>query len=133
MTCSAYPLDTLDTIRPDGSTSKFKNLVDIVNFFRLRLRFDDGNQRKYLRTFGYDCFRGYTAFTSRQMESFRSCKIDRNNMRFSFQRKLYERLALLALHLVCLCFVVYLRPTERERLYMEEPRWDDYVRIVSNY
>ena len=23
MTCSAYPLDTLDTIRPDGSTSLF--------------------------------------------------------------------------------------------------------------
>lgn len=42
-------------------------------------------------------------------------------------RKMYERLALLAFHLICLCFVVYLRPTEKERLYMDKPNWDDYV------
>lgn len=45
-------------------------------------------------------------------------------------RKLFERLSLLIFHLICLCFVVYLRPTELERLYMKEPKWDDYIRSV---
>ncbi|VDK50895.1 unnamed protein product [Anisakis simplex] len=44
-------------------------------------------------------------------------------------RKLFERLGLLALHLVFLCFVVYLRPTEPERLTYQHAytSWDDWV------
>jgi len=31
MTCSAYPLDTLDTIRPDGSTNYDSALMTVIN------------------------------------------------------------------------------------------------------
>ena len=43
---------------------------------------------------------------------------------------MYERLALLVCHLICLCFVVYLRPKDTERLYMRKRSPSDYVRTV---
>ncbi|EYC35144.1 hypothetical protein Y032_1135g3668, partial [Ancylostoma ceylanicum] len=45
-------------------------------------------------------------------------------------RKLIERLALLIVQLITLSIVVYVRPTEITRLYMEKPEWDDWVRTV---
>ncbi|PIO65043.1 hypothetical protein TELCIR_13312, partial [Teladorsagia circumcincta] len=45
-------------------------------------------------------------------------------------RKLIERLALLVIQLVTLSIVVYVRPTEVQRLYMTEPQWDDWVRSI---
>lgn len=50
---------------------------------------------------------------------------------FQFQRKLFERLGLLVIHLICLTFVVILRPTELERLtYSENLQWDDWVSFL---
>ncbi|VDM74084.1 unnamed protein product [Strongylus vulgaris] len=47
-------------------------------------------------------------------------------------RKLIERLALLIVQLVTLSIVVYVRPTETERLYMIQPEWDDWYLVVMN-
>lgn len=44
------------------------------------------------------------------------------------KRKLIERLVLLIFHLIFLCFVVYLRPTEKNRLFMQSgAKYDDWV------
>ncbi|CAK5071070.1 unnamed protein product [Meloidogyne enterolobii] len=43
------------------------------------------------------------------------------------ERKLFQRLALLVFHLICICFVVYLRPVETDRLYLIRPIWPDWV------
>lgn len=40
---------------------------------------------------------------------------------------MYERLGLLIVHLFVISIVAYVRPTEVDRLYMENPNWDDYV------
>lgn len=154
MTCSAYPLSTLDTIRPDGSTSNntwYSNTIKKT--FRLRFCSNDSNKWKYSGAFGYDCEWSYTETSSGQMESIRICEelilhipfqkffffstnevnsiyeLNRNcdDLMWTFKRKLVERLALLILHLVCLSLVVYLRPTEKERLYMKDPKFDDWV------
>ncbi|KAI6224434.1 Inactive [Aphelenchoides fujianensis] len=104
MTCSAYPLDTLDTIRPDGSTNYDSALMTVIN----------GSTSEHLDMIGSEVIQRLLA----------------DKWKAFAARKMYERLGLLAFHLVCLCFVVYLRPTETKRLYMDEPEWDDYVRTV---
>lgn len=56
------------------------------------------------------------------------------SMKFAiFQRKLFERLGLLALHLVFLCFVVYLRPAEPEKLIYQRNHtsWVDWVCLLT--
>uniref|UniRef100_A0A915DIF7 Ion transport domain-containing protein n=1 Tax=Ditylenchus dipsaci TaxID=166011 RepID=A0A915DIF7_9BILA len=106
MTCSAYPLDTLDTIRPDGSTNYDSALMTVIN----------GSTPEHLEMIGSEVIQRLLADKWKAYAS----------------RKLYERLALLIGHLLCLCFVVYMRPTEKERLYMESGSalWPDYVRTV---
>ncbi|KAI6229478.1 Inactive [Aphelenchoides besseyi] len=104
MTCSAYPLDTLDTIRPDGSTNYDSALMTVIN----------GSTPEHLDMIGSEVIQRLLA----------------DKWKAFAARKMYERLALLAFHLVCLCFVVYLRPTQPERLYLQEPHWDDYLRTV---
>ncbi|KAI6170476.1 Inactive [Aphelenchoides bicaudatus] len=104
MTCSAYPLDTLDTIRSDGSTNYDSALMTVIN----------GSTSEHLDMIGSEVIQRLLA----------------DKWKAFAARKMYERLGLLAFHLVCLCFVVYLRPTEPERLYMDKPHWDDYLRTV---
>uniref|UniRef100_A0AC35U5Y8 ANK_REP_REGION domain-containing protein n=1 Tax=Rhabditophanes sp. KR3021 TaxID=114890 RepID=A0AC35U5Y8_9BILA len=99
MTCSAYPLTALDTIKPDGSTNYDSALMTVIN----------GNTNEHLEMIGSDVIQ---RLLDDKWKSFGT-------------RKLIERSALLAVHLFCLCIVVYLRPTETERLYMESPHWDD--------
>ena len=43
------------------------------------------------------------------------------------QRKMYERGALLGVHLTLITLSAAMRPTELDRLYMENPRLDDWV------
>ncbi|CEF71670.1 Inactive [Strongyloides ratti] len=104
MTCSAYPLTALDTIKPDGSTNYDSALMTVIN----------GDTAEHLEMIGSEVIQRLLADKWKAFAS----------------RKLFERLSLLVFHLVCLCFVVYLRPTELERLYMIEPKWDDYIRSV---
>ncbi|GMS95791.1 hypothetical protein PENTCL1PPCAC_17966, partial [Pristionchus entomophagus] len=104
MTCSAYPLSTLDTIRPDGSTNYDSALMTVIN----------GNTPEHLDMIASEVIQRLLA------DKWKA---------FAF-RKLVERLALLILHLVCLSLVVYLRPTERERLYMRDPKFDDWIRTA---
>ncbi|CAJ0587620.1 unnamed protein product, partial [Mesorhabditis spiculigera] len=104
MTCSAYPLSALDTIRPDGSTNYDSALMTVIN----------GTTTEHLDMIGSEVIQ----------------RLLMDKWKAFAQRKMWERLALLGVHLVCLCLVVYLRPAQTERLYMEDPKWDDYVRTV---
>ncbi|VDM45622.1 unnamed protein product [Toxocara canis] len=105
MTCSAYPLTALDTIRPDGSTNYDSALMTVIN----------GSTAEHLDMIGSEVIQRLLADKWKAFAS----------------RKLFERLGLLALHLVFLCFVVYLRPTEPERLTYQRNRtsWDDWLRL----
>ncbi|KAK0397772.1 hypothetical protein QR680_002261 [Steinernema hermaphroditum] len=105
MTCSAYPLSTLDTIRPDGSTNYDSALMTVIN----------GSTPEHLEMIGSEVIQRLLA----------------DKWKAFAARKLFERLALLIFHLILLCIVVYLRPTELERLYMNDPKWDDYIRCAA--
>ncbi|CAD5218239.1 unnamed protein product [Bursaphelenchus okinawaensis] len=107
MTCSAYPLDTLDTIRPDGSTNYDSALMTVIN----------GYSPEHLDMIGSEVIQRLLA----------------DKWKAFAARKMYERLGLLAFHLVCLCFVVYLRPTETDRLFFKVMQYDDYVRAVFEF
>ncbi|KAI1726226.1 ankyrin repeats (3 copies) domain-containing protein [Ditylenchus destructor] len=104
MTCSAYPLDTLDTIRPDGSTNYDSALMTVIN----------GSTQEHLEMIGSEVIQRLLA----------------DKWKAYAWRKLFERLALLIVHLFCLCVVVYTRPTDIERLYLDKPQFADYVRTV---
>ncbi|VDL63077.1 unnamed protein product [Nippostrongylus brasiliensis] len=101
MTCSAYPLNTLDTIQPDGSTNYDSALMTVIN----------GSTAEHLDMIGSEVIQRLLA----------------DKWKAFAMRKLFERLALLIVQLVTLSIVVYVRPTEIERLYMKKPKWDDYV------
>ncbi|EFP07876.1 CRE-OSM-9 protein [Caenorhabditis remanei] len=104
MTCSAYPLNTLDTIQPDGSTNYDSALMTVIN----------GSTPEHLDMIGSEVIQRLLA----------------DKWKAFAQRKLIERLVLLIFQLITLSIVVYIRPTELPRLYMEEPQWDDWVRTV---
>lgn len=38
ITCSAYPLNALDTIQPDGSTSKYNNFILFLKLFHIKFQ-----------------------------------------------------------------------------------------------
>ncbi|VDM94905.1 unnamed protein product [Thelazia callipaeda] len=105
MTCSAYPLTALDTIRPDGSTNYDSALMTVIN----------GSTREHLDMIGSEVIQRLLADKWKAFAS----------------RKLFERLGLLILHLIFLCFVVYMRPTEPERLTYQlfATEWNDWVRL----
>nr|CAD2200043.1 unnamed protein product [Meloidogyne enterolobii] len=104
MTCSAYPLDALDTIRPDGSTNYDSALMTVIN----------GNTPDHLEIIGSEVIQRLLA----------------DKWKAFAERKLFQRLALLVFHLICICFVVYLRPVETDRLYLIKPIWPDWLRTV---
>ncbi|PIO61040.1 hypothetical protein TELCIR_17450, partial [Teladorsagia circumcincta] len=104
MTCSAYPLNTLDTIQPDGSTNYDSALMTVIN----------GSTAEHLDMIGSEVIQRLLA----------------DKWKAFAMRKLIERLALLIIQLVTLSIVVYVRPTEVQRLYMTEPQWDDWVRSI---
>ncbi|VDM59077.1 unnamed protein product [Angiostrongylus costaricensis] len=104
MTCSAYPLNALDTIQPDGSTNYDSALMTVIN----------GSTAEHLDMIGSEVIQRLLA----------------DKWKAFAMRKLIERLALLIVQLVTLSIVVYVRPTEVSRLYMQEPQWDDYIRTV---
>ncbi|CAL2039611.1 unnamed protein product [Caenorhabditis brenneri] len=104
MTCSAYPLNTLDTIQPDGSTNYDSALMTVIN----------GSTPEHLDMIGSEVIQRLLA----------------DKWKAFAQRKLIERLVLLIFQLITLSIVVYIRPTELPRLYMEDPQWDDWVRTV---
>ncbi|ETN73348.1 transient-receptor-potential calcium channel protein [Necator americanus] len=104
MTCSAYPLNTLDTIQPDGSTNYDSALMTVIN----------GSTAEHLDMIGSEVIQRLLA----------------DKWKAFAMRKLIERLALLVVQLVTLSIVVYVRPTEISRLYMDEPQWDDWIRTV---
>ncbi|KAK5969355.1 Olfactory channel [Trichostrongylus colubriformis] len=104
MTCSAYPLNTLDTIQPDGSTNYDSALMTVIN----------GSTAEHLDMIGSEVIQRLLA----------------DKWKAFAMRKLIERLALLIVQLVTLSIVVYIRPTEIKRLYLIEPQWDDWVRTI---
>ncbi|CAB3409001.1 unnamed protein product [Caenorhabditis bovis] len=104
MTCSAYPLNTLDTIQPDGSTNYDSALMTVIN----------GSTPEHLDMIGSEVIQRLLA----------------DKWKAFAQRKLIERLVLLIFQLITLSIVVYIRPTELERLYMKSPQWDDYIRTA---
>uniref|UniRef100_A0A1I7XBR7 ANK_REP_REGION domain-containing protein n=1 Tax=Heterorhabditis bacteriophora TaxID=37862 RepID=A0A1I7XBR7_HETBA len=106
MTCSAYPLNTLDTIQPDGSTNYDSALMTVIN----------GSTSEHLDMIGSEVIQRLLA----------------DKWKAFAMRKLIERLALLAVQLVTLSIAVYVRPTQLERLYMDNPNWDDYVRNFAH-
>ncbi|CAD6195423.1 unnamed protein product [Caenorhabditis auriculariae] len=99
MTCSAYPLNALDTIQPDGSINYDSALMTVIN----------GSTPEHLDMIGNEVIQRLLA----------------DKWKAFAQRKLVERAAFLIAQLVMLSFVVYVRPTELERLYMDEPQTDD--------
>ncbi|VIO87439.1 Uncharacterized protein BM_BM1711 [Brugia malayi] len=105
MTCSAYPLTALDTIRPDGSTNYDSALMTVIN----------GSTSEHLDMIGSEVIQRLLADKWKAFAS----------------RKLFERLGLLILHLIFLCFVVYMRPSEPERLTYKliATEWNDWVRL----
>uniref|UniRef100_A0A7I4YJU2 Ion_trans domain-containing protein n=2 Tax=Haemonchus contortus TaxID=6289 RepID=A0A7I4YJU2_HAECO len=104
MTCSAYPLNTLDTIQPDGSTNYDSALMTVIN----------GSTAEHLDMIGSEVIQRLLA----------------DKWKAFAMRKLIERLALLIIQLITLSIVVYVRPTEVKRLYMNEPEWDDWIRTI---
>uniref|UniRef100_A0A0N5AXY8 ANK_REP_REGION domain-containing protein n=1 Tax=Syphacia muris TaxID=451379 RepID=A0A0N5AXY8_9BILA len=100
ITCSAYPLTALDTIRPDGSTNYESALMTVIN----------GTTKEHLDMIGSEVIQRLIA----------------DKWKF-FQWKLYQRLGHLILHTVFLCFVIYTRPTENSRICYQEMYWDDHV------
>ncbi|PIC32703.1 hypothetical protein B9Z55_012933 [Caenorhabditis nigoni] len=104
MTCSAYPLNTLDTIQPDGSTNYDSALMTVIN----------GSTPEHLDMIGSEVIQRLLA----------------DKWKAFAQRKLIERLVLLIFQLITLSIVVYIRPTELPRLYMDDPQWDDWIRTI---
>uniref|UniRef100_A0A183CPX7 ANK_REP_REGION domain-containing protein n=1 Tax=Globodera pallida TaxID=36090 RepID=A0A183CPX7_GLOPA len=102
MTCSAYPLDALDTIRSDGSTNYDSALMTVLA----------GGTTEHLEM-----------VNSEVIQRLLADKWDAFG-----RRKLFERLALLVVHLVALGLVVYLRPPNADQLYMQQPEASDWAR-----
>uniref|UniRef100_A0A914H3C0 Ion transport domain-containing protein n=1 Tax=Globodera rostochiensis TaxID=31243 RepID=A0A914H3C0_GLORO len=104
MTCSAYPLDALDTIRLDGTTNFDSALMTVVN----------GDSADHLEMIGSEVIQ----------------RLLKDKWNAFAKRKLFERLLLLLLQLFNLSFVVYLRPVALSKLYMVEPDLWDWIRSL---
>ncbi|CAJ0936260.1 unnamed protein product, partial [Mesorhabditis belari] len=105
MTCSAYPLTALDTIRPDGSTNYDSALMTVIN----------GTTTEHLDMIGSEVIQ----------------RLLMDKWKAFASRKLFERLGLLCIHLFCLCLVVYLRPAQIDRLYMIAPEYGPFSRSLT--
>ncbi|MCP9265850.1 Transient receptor potential cation channel subfamily V member 4 [Dirofilaria immitis] len=101
-TFTCISLTALDTIRPDGSTNYDSALMTVIN----------GSTSEHLDMIGSEVIQRLLADKWKAFAS----------------RKLFERLGLLILHLIFLCFVVYMRPTEPERLMYKlyATEWNDW-------
>uniref|UniRef100_A0AC34PUE8 Ion transport domain-containing protein n=1 Tax=Panagrolaimus sp. JU765 TaxID=591449 RepID=A0AC34PUE8_9BILA len=104
MTCSAYPLTTLDTIRPDGTTNYDSVLMTVIN----------GRTPEHLDMIASEVIQ----------------RLLEDKWKLYAKNKLFLRLALLVVHLILLSVVVFTRPTEPVRIYYDEILWDDWVRLV---
>uniref|UniRef100_A0A183CEY7 ANK_REP_REGION domain-containing protein n=1 Tax=Globodera pallida TaxID=36090 RepID=A0A183CEY7_GLOPA len=104
MTCSAYPLDALDTIRLDGTTNFDSALMTVVN----------GDSADHLEIIGSEVIQ----------------RLLKDKWNAFAKRKLFERLLILLLQLFNLSFVVYLRPVALSKLYMVEPDLWDWIRSL---
>ncbi|KAL3084616.1 hypothetical protein niasHS_009122 [Heterodera schachtii] len=103
MTCSAYPLDALDTIRPDGSTNYDSALMTVLA----------GDTTEHLQIVNSEVI---TRLLDDKLDAFG-------------RRKLIERGALLAVHLVALSVAVYQRPVDLANFELLQLQPADLVRV----
>ncbi|XP_014251524.1 transient receptor potential cation channel subfamily V member 5 isoform X2 [Cimex lectularius] len=102
ITCSAYPLNALDTLQPDGRTNWNSALFIILN----------GTKEEHL-----DMLDG--GIIQRLLEE---------KWKTFARRQFLKRLLILILHLVLLSGAVYLRPTDRNKPLLGGNDWQDYIR-----
>ncbi|CAB0003660.1 unnamed protein product [Nesidiocoris tenuis] len=102
ITCSAYPLNALDTLLPDGRTNWNSALFIILN----------GTKEEHL-----DMLDG--GIIQRLLEE---------KWKTFAQRQFLKRLVVLMVHLFSLSGAVYLRPIERSKSLMEMEEFQDYLR-----
>ncbi|XP_073979790.1 transient receptor potential cation channel subfamily V iav isoform X3 [Rhodnius prolixus] len=102
ITCSAYPLNALDTILPDGRTNWNSALFIILN----------GTKEEHL-----DMLDG--GIIQRLLEE---------KWKTFARRQFLKRLVILMLHLIFLSGAVYLRPTDRNKPLLGGDDWQDYIR-----
>ncbi|KAL1138771.1 hypothetical protein AAG570_008833 [Ranatra chinensis] len=104
ITCSAYPLNALDTILPDGRTNWNSALFIILN----------GTKEEHL-----DMLDG--GIIQRLLEE---------KWKTFARRQFLKRLVILVLHLFSLSGAVYTRPRDRMRPLMGSDQWEDYTRYA---
>uniref|UniRef100_A0A914YD45 Ion transport domain-containing protein n=1 Tax=Panagrolaimus superbus TaxID=310955 RepID=A0A914YD45_9BILA len=110
MTCSAYPLTTLDTIRPDGTTNYDSVLMTVIN----------GRTPEHLDMIASEVIQ----------------RLLEDKWKLYAKKKLFMRLALLVIHLIFLSVIVFARPAQINRIYFFDPaftdkrEWDDVLRMV---
>nr|XP_018913838.1 PREDICTED: transient receptor potential cation channel subfamily V member 6 [Bemisia tabaci] len=102
ITCSAYPLNALDTLLPDGRTNWNSALFIILN----------GTKEEHL-----DMLDG--GIIQRLLEE---------KWKTFARRQFLKRLAILFLHLLMLSMAVYLRPVDREQPLIGGDDWSDIAR-----
>ncbi|KAK9499090.1 hypothetical protein O3M35_003602 [Rhynocoris fuscipes] len=102
ITCSAYPLNALDTLLPDGRTNWNSALFIILN----------GTKEEHL-----DMLDG--GIIQRLLEE---------KWKTFARRQFLKRLVILMLHLIFLSGAVYLRPTDRNKPLLGGDTWQDYTR-----
>nr|AOR81475.1 inactive [Nilaparvata lugens] len=102
ITCSAYPLNALDTLLPDGRTNWNSALFIILN----------GTKEEHL-----DMLDG--GIIQRLLEE---------KWKTFARLQFLKRLCILALHLLMLSTAVYLRPLDRSKSLLEGDDWADYAR-----
>ncbi|XP_068082114.1 transient receptor potential cation channel subfamily V member 4 [Anabrus simplex] len=105
ITCSAYPLNALDTLLPDGRTNWNSALFIILN----------GTKEEHL-----DMLDG--GIIQRLLEE---------KWKTFARLQFLKRLAILALHLLLLSMAIYLRPTDRDEPLLGGTDWNDIVRYSS--
>ncbi|XP_066906589.1 transient receptor potential cation channel subfamily V member 6 isoform X1 [Halyomorpha halys] len=102
ITCSAYPLNALDTLLPDGRTNWNSALFIILN----------GTKEEHL-----DMLDG--GIIQRLLEE---------KWKTFARRQFLKRLVILMLHLICLSGAVYLRPTDRTKPLLGGDDWKSIAR-----
>ncbi|XP_054273420.1 transient receptor potential cation channel subfamily V member 6 [Macrosteles quadrilineatus] len=102
ITCSAYPLNALDTLLPDGRTNWNSALFIILN----------GTKEEHL-----DMLDG--GIIQRLLEE---------KWKTFARRQFLKRLAILALHLLMMSVAVYLRPDDRDQTLLEGRDFQSYTR-----
>ncbi|CAI4229605.1 unnamed protein product [Auanema sp. JU1783] len=104
-TCSAYPLNTLDTIQFDGSTNYDSALMIVIN----------GRTPAHLDMIGSEVLD----------------RLLQDKWQAFARRALYMRMVICISHLILIALSAGLRPTETDRLFFQNPRYDDYIRLVT--